>query len=769
MPGKKGARKFKAASEKIAAQKGTKTMRRNRNKGGRPKKTWAVDPILKATGAHGVDSRSMMRSPAKVGESSLLVPGVDPTVNVPVRITQRSLAYLSMGIVLRAIKHGLLGSFELDSNNHPYYAFRYLIDTFKNAVNSSVPTIQSAPLWFWEIVTALLPKTANCKTGRVAYQGFNLDDGEGIEPAFELGGTDEYYVVFWGSTNGGEDVNGFPVLVPPSAPYDFETNGADSAQSMFQYYEQQGMGKRIPKPDNNDLVMTTDTSAFAAVFAESGNSWFNPCGAASTAQSERAITAPIFAKFGQYQDGDIWRGFFCYRKTGGSPCYLGPRMSEFEHPLQIKNKLTPIIKFFNFDKFFLAVSYALCYAQATIRVQGGTSKYVQCPLTSQEAQIVLRQALIPYFCNDMAQDLRRSGEGWNVFLPLVVGPNGSSQGVVGAGPMYPVVIAENIKACKRITIKIPNRVNDGFQELDIIPVLGRPFDTPQLGNFDYAPGALLYSESEEEIPINLIDCSVEDGGTSKYLSLSGKTLQDLITAWNGWLVNVEGALVECVTLGGERGIPALSTLLLTQREIEDANPPPDPPEQQPANAKGLRPHNGVPVHPKRRIEKRGSVKRAHKGSSTARLKTSAVGAPAPVGPSTFYQDVAITGTTAQLSFASPLWKYHSIFVLPECLGIGTNEDTLQAYQMNVIEPFHLPATNIAGNFPTADQKCMQLGAACAKSYLSPNKTEMELELEKMTQGGKGGWFTSIAGAIGEGLGIKGSAQFAKSIGDITGL
>jgi len=43
------------------------------------------------------------------------------------------------------------------------------------------------------------------------------------------------------------------------------------------------------------------------------------------------------------------------------------------------------------------------------------------------------------------------------------------------------------------------------------------------------------------------------------------------------------------------------------------------------------------------------------------------------------------------------------------------------------------------------------------------------DLIQMGKEGRGGFFTNIAGMIGEGLGIKGSREFAKSIGDATGL
>jgi hypothetical protein len=565
--------------------------------------------------------------------------------------------------------------------------------------------------------------------------------------------------------------------------------GLESIQKLFEFFEEKGMCRRSGTPDTDKLWMTHDTSAFAAVYAEMGQSFFNPSGLAVTAQSERKITSPIFAKFVSYQtaEGDEfgWRGWHEYHRTSGSPFYLGARLTEMFIPRQMRNKVPPIFKFFNFDEYFEVLSLILCLALEQYFKAGQT--ITPCPLTSQQVQLMLRQAILPFFNNEMAQDLRLTADSWVPFLPFVVAPNGISQGNVGPGPLLPRFFAENIRCSKRIIAQLrPPRgrssqvqSNNNSMEIDLIPVLGRvaPSVFTQLGNYTYlAPGATpLYATDPTEIPVNLVDASAVDGESTFYLDLNGKTQPLLVQAWNEWISQYAGVLVGLTNLSNDRGCEALAVLPYTNFHRFTPNAPEPPPEPiviATANTKSSSSSSSTPGKTQRKVSRKTI------GLDVSKLRKRVGAAPSP-GPSEIFTSMVYTDSTATLGFTSELWKFLSVWVLPTAITY-TNvfESCLSAYQTNQIEPFRLSSSSMATQFladtsqnyyPVVYDRHMQFASMNIRSWNSPVKSEMEEEFETLTAKGEGGFFTKIAGVIGEGLGIHGSAKFMDTVGDLTGL
>lgn len=741
----------------------------------------AGDLVMHASGATGSDIRNPSRESRLVGTSSIAVAQQDISMTVQVRINERTLAYTAAGVVLRAMAHGWLGSPEgVDA----YAAFVYLFNSFKNSVDGTFPTLQSAPRWFWELNAALLPKTEKFKTGRISYKGFNLDDGQGVPQNFILGTGDYAYSIFWGNVvNGNGDINGYPVLLP-AAPYT-DAGGAEAIQSLFDFFEERGLCKRSGTPDPTALAMTHDTSAFAAVYAEMGASYFSPGGSATTLQSERRILSPIFSKFAPYQDDEtLWRGYHEYHRGTGTAFYLGPRLTELMDPRQLRNKVTPIFKWYDFDEFFEHLSLTLCLAIEE-NYRGTGTLGVPCDLTSQQVQIMLRQAMLPFFSNGMAQDLRLESPSWVPFLPFVVGPNGISQGNVGSGPLLPCFIAEEIRAVKRITAKL----NDPFarkkgiesnMEIDVLPILGRPSYAvlAPLGNYTFDTGGVgqLYTVMPGEVPVSLIDASAVVGPTTNYLDLNGPTNTTIVQAWNKWIQQYSGTLVALVQLSMDKGCDALSTLPYTNhlQVFAQDQVAPTPQPEAPVTTKGnvvVPSSANVKDLNSKSLKKHNSTK--HLGISLDHLRHKVGAAPSP-GASELFQRIGITRTTSMLGFTSEIWKFLSLWALPIALtSIPQFESGYFAYQSNVIEPITLPASSASSIFPltvgqdlypTSYDRHMQFATMNVRAYNSPVKSEMEVEFDSLTEHGDGGFFLKIAGMIGESLGIHGSAAVADSIG-----
>jgi len=399
-----------------------------------------ADKLLKVTGGQGTDIRNRSTQSNSSMRTQLVVAGQDPTLDIDVGYDDRALQYLAMGTVLRAIRRGWLTS-QGSTDQHPYYAFLYLLNAYRTAAKGTIPTMQQAPRYFWEICYALKPKTEKFKTGGIKYNTASIDvlsEGD-PEVKYPMGPTEENYHIFWGTTTGGDPaIDGFSILLGPTADYT-EALGATSINYLWSTFPNDGLNKLEADPGTSAFLLN-DTSAQAAVYPELGSSYGVAAGLATTTYSERFINSPILAKFCAYQEFDFtWRGWHEYRKNAGSPCYIGPRASEMMDVKQFTNKASPIFLMYNFDEFVEVGALIL----ARILEVGALSEISinDYPLTSLQFQIMLRQCILPYFDNDMAQDLRYSAlltdEKLVTMIPLVVGPNGNSVTSSGEGLFMP--------------------------------------------------------------------------------------------------------------------------------------------------------------------------------------------------------------------------------------------------------------------------------------------------------------------------------------------
>jgi len=729
-----------------------------------------ADNIQKKIGGQGTNPLSAAYHQDSTNSSSMVVVSQDPTLDINVNISDRSIAYLSMGIVLRALKRGWFGQALGAYNNiSPYFAFRYLIDVFTSSINGTIPAIQTAPLWLWELLHAMRPKTESFKTGRVAFKPAVYSSGEGLDVAFSLGTGPDSFVLYWGRPTAGTEINGFNPLIDPGA-YSFENNGAESAQSLFAFYDNKGLSVRCADPGEK-AAWEHDTSFFGMVYAEYGSSFFCPAGLANTCYSERQIPAPLLTKFAEYQLGETgWRGSHQYRKSAGTPCYIGPRLSEFQKVASMYNKASPIFKFYNFDEFVERLALTLVLALETqYNIVGGQQlEYKPCPLTFQEFNIMLRQILVPRFCNDMAQDMRVTSMQTGVLvslLPLVVGPNGCSQTEITEQPLFPKFFAESIRATSRVEILLRDSIN-GKLLLDVLPVLVRPPEYAMPTNYTWTVGentAPVFSTAppaSPETPINMIDASAVIGNDTYYLNLNGAQLSSIISNWNVWIKSLS-CLTGLTVLGTERGITALNTNTYTQicRSIfEDPQVNANTPATVVKKVKPMKPGKKIFGTPLRRV--------------------SAVGG----GPSglDYFKDVGVQAMTSNSPVIAPLFKYLSKMTLPISWSIADILDGSQAfYQTNQIEPYSISMTNAYSTFvlnsdtsvayPSAYEKHLSSAALDIRPFADMQKSEVEVELDTLAAEGRGGFLTSIAAALGAAIGGEGVGNVIRTIGDGIGI
>jgi hypothetical protein len=734
----------------LPAQKAKMEVQPKKGRGFRRKKEVLADRMLAAAGGQGVDSRSPSANAPKVGVSSQLMKGVTSTIKVAPFVRSEAIWMLAYGPVVLAIQRGWLANADSfpQAAQLAYDAWIYLIKAFYNSMQGTFPALQSAPKWYWEINAGLLPTNAPFKTGSIQYSW---------ECPYQIPTPTTPYSsnasIMFGYPSGGI-IDGFTVLTPVSA-YDNDA-GAIAIASLFGYMVSQGMAEMTAKPGY--MILEQDTSAFTSTYVEWGTSITTTGGMALTLQNEKFIDCPIMAKFAQYQQADgRWRGFQEMHKGAGTSCYIIPRVLEFKNQNGFRNKASPIFKFYNFDEYFLTLSYILAQASERLSNDNSTKVVPVCTLTSQQVQIVLRQAILPRFFNVYAQDLLNEGVTGATLTPFSVCINGSSEQLIQAMKL-PFVFTENIRSATRRTVKTSR---SGGYQVDVLPILSRP-DVPQLKNFTWRDSTgvdqVLYADPGSEVPINLIDLSVTDNGTS-YLSITGKPLSALTSTWNDYITSLGSCLSSLCTIGDEGGISALLSTFNTRHIQFSVN-------------LAVAPLPAVPVAGGGMVKKNSKLN--VRGNDIPERKK--IGKPAPGPGSETYQNWIATRLTSTDPFYASLWRYESSFVQPSSYGgaFATADNTVSFQQTFQIEPFSMPYSDLAftlsSNGQAVDIDVIAFASATLdiKTQLA-SESEAELELKELAEQGRGGFFTSLAGAIGEGLGIPGAREVAQAIGAVTGL
>jgi hypothetical protein len=648
-----------------------------------------------------------------------------------------------------------------------------LLDAYRSAANGTIPHLQQAPLYFWEVCYALKPKTENFKTGRVNYTVGIVDTLDEVNPPVQMpmGPTEELYHIFWGMA-GPNEFNGFYQLQGPSAAYT-EALGEGAIKSLWQTFTNDGMNRLIGDPGTKAWLLH-DTSCHAANYPEFGDSYGAPGGCALTSYSERYIECPVLAKFSIYQEFEFgWRGWHEFKKTSGSATYIGPRCTELQHPVQLRNKVSPIFLIYNFDEYVEVGALWIARVSETLLANSTTAATVPAyPLTSQQFQILLRQSIINYFSNEMAQDLRVSAvlndDILINMLPLSVGPNGHSITSVSEGMRMPRFFVEMVRCAKRLTSVLRNRFNteDKNSVIDLVPVLCRPGEIPQLGQYTWNVETPVFKVNAEEIPVDLIECSINDASVTKFLNLNGTEIGRLAEAHNDWVSKVTNAATSMLDLASiESGIPALNCNVVTNHlnYIFNVTSVTSAPTEE---TKGKQSQPRVPLHRGRygvrqpkaimssKLERKQSQKNLKKGITVKRK----VGAFPDVGSNYFQINTGVVKCTGMLPFYAPLWKYQQAMVKPLFWVVAQSGpgSSLQ-YQTVQVQPHSLPIAMTNPIFtvevgdstmPSLFDQHLMAANLDVRAVLTQSESEMEVDFKRFQEQGEGGFFSSLGKAIG---------------------
>lgn len=671
-------------------------------------------------GVKGKDARLQQNETSTNRELDNLSPGAISQLQVRVDVTDKSIALLAMGIVLKGIKSGSLSAQK--QNEQPYYQWRYLIDVITSTMQSGVMILTNAPKWLWELLHLLKPKSGFCKNARVNYSWNIIQTGIQFDQDFVLAayppGTT--YSLWWGTGGTVGDVNGFPIL-QPSAAYT-QALGAESISALYPYITRNVVTDVIGDPGPDGVSTHKDTSAFAVVYPEIGSSENAEGGLRTTIYSERHIDSPLVAQFGRYQEqgSSAWRGWTQAAVGSGSPSMIGPTMSELKDIRQIRNKTATIIKYYNFDEFFTQLSYTLGEA-LNRKMTDSTQTVSPCPLPAMIVQILLRQTILQHTKNEMAQDVQFAGPSRVAMSPFVVGPAGTPAST-GSSMLLPTFLAENIRAISKLTIGLSKKYG---QTLTWIPVLARPVDRECPQSFDFNGGAVYTGTAAA---INLIDASAYVGSNKVYVDLTRTAFQTYIASWNEWITSLTDVLSPLVVPGSEKGITAMNANLYTKgqdnlgrRSLQARPSPPPPPTQK---------------------------KAVHLGFDVMTLMTTSA-----VKSDSYFPDVGERVTTANSSFDKRLDQIVDNMILPVSLAEDlVNSASSQGYQVFQMELSSKPTSTAGGVFgptesaadvPNADQRLRRAALIDVKARgTADQQNEIIGVLVELAKEGRGGFLKS---------------------------
>jgi len=733
--------------------------------------------IVEEVGGRGIDPLAQRNQSMQGREDNLVVQTMTTNLSVVATASTATIRAIAAGMVLQAMRHGWLSA--LKQGEYPYFAWQYTTEAILSAMRGETPIVQNAPIAFWDLLAAVKPKETTFKTGHIKYSWVISPDG-GYSWIYPLRLVDNVYSINWGLPDFGSEVNGFPVVNNVGAGPYTEAIGAASFASMCSF-----LGSTVNAEIRGleyQSSLETDVSAFSVSYPEIGESTYNSYGLVSTIYNEKKIAIPLLAKIAQYQpSGPYYRGWQTASKSAGSAFYILPRMLECSGSGGYYNKASPVVKYFNFDEYYVVLAEALGGALYNFYSNIGNAGVTTCPLTVQQVQLLLRQAILSIMPNQFDQDIVL-GNAFTPMIPFVVAANGVS---VNAGSMLlPTALCENIRSsCRRLVQLSKEKGKYTNYVEDVIPILCRPNSLQVPGNYVVTlpdEGSFnVFKDAMGETPISLVDLSTTLAGNPVFVALSGEVFSALLSQWNSWISTLQSCLSPLQSIGAEAGIMALSTVYYTNTQQDVPlpqnmiNPNAQAAAQVAAKAREFSAHIKLtpcapPIKPTRQV----TMKKT--GGLVIKLRSDYESS--PVTPT--YLD---TWTEKEIfcnqKTVAPIFKYISDMIVPVALSTGEgNQASTQTWQTFMIEPYTVPRTLSGGFggdfpslFPTIASRLSRMASYDVTAFTSAGKYNEFIEnLVELGKTGRGGFFASLAGSLADGF-IPGVGKYVRGFGEGIGL
>jgi hypothetical protein len=751
MPGgvgqKRNAKKQQQQSNKIALPKkswktgGQRDMTKKKKTINHMKnKETGADKLMKLGGAHG--KNALGASHREKNREVLAAKNQDSTCDVTPATTSAAIQSFALGIILAAKRRGLNSSMTASSQ---WQAYCYLVGVIRSAIEGATLEFTSAPRWFVEILAALRPKNHSALTAEVNYEMIILETEPALSSTMTFGTNTEAYTLCFGEPVGAQ-VNKFQAIVPAGA-YDPEQGKRDFAELWTVFQSTEGTPTELISPTQELAFLKRDCSAYAKVTSRLGAGFFNVGGINNRLENEVYIDCPVLSRFAQDNDTEDevtgeFRTGFNYANGGGTACYLGPRCLEFEYVSQFKNKARQIFKYYDLLAFYEVLALIIGGVQEKV-VKQQAIVFNEYPLSVQQTLLMLRQALIPFFNNEMAQDLRLKNptgldSAIEVYLPLTVGDNGNSQTLLESSPLMPCFFTEMVKGATRLTVDVGDGSIPGRQVIDWVPVLSHPAPPTVATNYTFDNNGVatnVFRDVQGETYINPIDCSAIAGNATLYLDLNGLEIAAYVDAHNKWMTAHQPFLTALCKLTATAGNPIFSSIVINQI-VTRVDPP----------APVVAP-NTTATAPK--MQKRNSIKSFGAGLSAVKAQQVQ---PIP-GPGTSFNQKAVIRQQSNVPFFSEAQKYVSALVCPvvetRSEGFASGSSNIQSiYGEYIRVPFasttsdNINVTSLSA--PTLYQMHLAAAELDQKNATSSQQTELEKYVQDQDTEGGGGFLSSLS-------------------------
>lgn len=704
--------------------------------------------LMTLAGGHGKNPLAIVNRVAM--RETLAAPNQDASLDVSPLINIGSLSSLALGIVLAAKKRGWNST---NKSSNAFQVYCYLMDIFQASIQGSALEFTAAPAWFWALCDALKPKEVPWSSTRIVYEATVDLSGPSnrYSSVLPMGVAGQEYAIVFGDAIG-SSINLFPTVVP--APVYDPALGKEQFSSLWNVFVAVPgePSEIIPMPGSTP--MSKDCSAFAMVKGRFGTGYWSAGALVNWLENEVFIECPLFSKFCVPNNDQIdqanYRSSWKALASGGTACYIGPRLLEFANQGQYKNKGRAIYKFYDFEEFVEVFALIIGMVQEIVSKQQNVT-LTPYPLSMQQFKVLLRQAIIPGFSNEKAADLRLApsdDQGANFFpyLPLVVGDNGVSQTAATSPPLLPLLYSEVLRGASRFLFK-----GEGNQVIDFLPVLVS-FRDSLISQYTWDNNGVptnVFAPPGGEVPIRIVDCSATIGPSTEYLSLNGDEYERIANAHNQWMDAHSAFMTTLSKYSPCDSNPLFCTITMTRliRNIPGIGNLLSPTEK--VSAEKLSAKSSTTRSP--------LVRKESKTRGVGIDSTRKVGTPMPDVNSQFYQFLEVRRITSSVPFFAEMVKYQGVIITPLLVAESADKTAGSSFVQTAYgegDALSLGSTladdGDAGNtstFPTAYSAHLQQAALDVKGSTSSGYNEIEQILARDEEKGQGGWLSTISNIL----------------------
>jgi len=537
-----------------------------------------------------------------VGKTDAFVSNANKVTIIEIPLVSGTLAAICAPWILNGISRGFA---QVNSETDAYAAWVYTTQVLTSYALGLVPPAAMVPKWLHDLGNAIKPKTVITPYGNISYKFTNISKDYVPPSLFPVGRNDDWAINFYGKVQGPLTAP-FPLGVAPPA-YDVAT-GEKAYGAMLTFVGDKEGQKSLSKGAcvivdvKSPSTFSNDVSCFSAQTPTDvagvgqgnipGNGYlinhevpiWNPILTVFPQSESRKTRYPLYSRSRSgdlFVTGNLISGNISADQWGSKPD-LYPKYVDFLELADVLAQWVGIL----IEKYLQLGQNVIGVAQGSI-----SASSLQCPLTLQEMQLLLRNEVMYAFkntCNG-TQALSPDPLGTLLlpFYPFVT--TSTTVPMSSSGVSLPMPLVENIKCL--ITRSFTSK--DGHVYASHYPVPGI-YQNASLTPADYTYSITINDvttsypsfrveppmerkvrtkngeekwEPVAEIPINLIDGS----GAGVYYAINDPTtLLKLATKWNEWIVGLSSASAPLSTLATDSG-PGILAVISTTRYWADGN------------------------------------------------------------------------------------------------------------------------------------------------------------------------------------------------------